>query len=207
MARKELALANGFNYTGVGTGNGTVEANAKRIDDNFAELYVLHRSYGITASEQMAPADTSVETANTQKLTIPANTLQAGDRLRIRGLARVTGQNATDTLRDRLRIGGLTGVQIAAVLPYDAANNDNIRFEADLWFESVGIATASKFHSVGRAKRTGGSDEDTFVVDNTTLDTTAAIDIVHTQVWSADNATNRVKLYELTADLLRKVAA
>lgn len=38
MPRKALNLNNGFNYTGVGTGNGIVEANAKKIDDTLAEL-------------------------------------------------------------------------------------------------------------------------------------------------------------------------
>lgn len=159
--------------------------------------------FQITASEQMAPADTGIEVANTQKLTIPANTLKAGDRLRIRGFAKVTNQNATDTLRARLRIGGLTGVLLATVTPYDAATNDRVSFEADVWFEAVGAATVSKFHSAGRAKRTGGSDEDTFVEDNTTLNTGAAIDIVFTQFWSANSASNRVKLYELSAELFR----
>lgn len=164
---------------------------------------VLVQRFQISASEQMEPADTGIEVANTQRLTIPANTLKAGDRLRIKGFSKVTGQNGTDTIRVRLRIGGLTGVMLATVTPYDAATNDRIRFTADVWFESVGTATNSKFHSHGLAKRTGGSDEDTYVEDNTTLDTTAAIDVVYTQFWSADNSNNRCKLYELSAELFR----
>ncbi len=54
--------------------------------------------WGITASEQMAPADTTVETANTQKITIPANTITAGARLVGRALAKVGLANSTDTL-------------------------------------------------------------------------------------------------------------
>lgn len=164
---------------------------------------ILVQRFQITASEQMAPADTSVEVANTQKLTIPAGTLKAGDRLRIKGFAKVTDQNGSDTLRARVRIGGLSGVLVATVTPYDAATNDRVKFAVDLWFEAVGIATASKFHASGVAKRTGGSDEDTFVEDNTTLNTTAAIDIVFTQFWSADSVNNRVRLYELAAELYR----
>lgn len=164
---------------------------------------ILVQRFQISASEQMAPADTSVEVANTQKLTIPEGTLKAGDRLRIKGFAKVTNQNGSDTLRARVRIGGLSGVLVATVTPYDAATNDRVKFAVDLWFEAVGAATASKFHSSGVAKRTGGSDEDTFVEDNTTLNTNAAIDIVFTQFWSADSANNRVKLYELSAELYR----
>lgn len=37
MARKALNLSNGFNYDGTGTGT-AVEANAQKVDDNFADL-------------------------------------------------------------------------------------------------------------------------------------------------------------------------
>jgi len=157
----------------------------------------------ITASEQMAPADTSVLTANTQKLTIPAGILRAGDRLRVRALAKVTNQNSSNTVATFLKIGGASGVTLATVAAYDAATDDIHELEADLWIEVPGAALTSKFHSRGKSWRTGGSDARTHVVDDQTRDTTAALDIVFAQQWSANSASNRVKLYELAAELFR----
>lgn len=162
---------------------------------------ILTQRFQISASEQMAPEDTTVETANTQRLTIPAGTLKAGDRLRIRGFGRVTNQNSTNTITTALKIGGLAGVTLAAVGAYDAATNDIHEWEAELFFEAVG--GTPKIHSRGKSWRTGGSDARTHVVDSSTPATTGALDIVITQDWSADHANNRFKLFELSAELFR----
>lgn len=200
MTQQTLVETQSSTYTNLGAS----KSNNAKANENFTELYGAVARFQIDASELMAPADTSVEVANTEKLTIPANTIANSDRLRITGFAKVTNQNGTNTLTPRLRIGGLTGVVLATVTAYDAATNDRIRFEADVFFETKGAA--SKVHSVGVAKRTGGSEEDTFVEDDSSLNTTAAIDIVFTQQWSANSASNRCKLYDLSAELHRVTA-
>ncbi|MFO0749121.1 MAG: hypothetical protein U1F43_26185 [Myxococcota bacterium] len=67
----------------------------------------------------------------------------------------------------------------------------------------MGAASTAKFHSRGKSWRTGGSDAHLAVVDNTSISTNAAIDIVYTQVWSANSASNRFKLYMLRAEIYR----
>lgn len=158
---------------------------------------ILTLRYQISASEQMAPPDTTVETANTQKLTVPANTLQSGDRLKLRAWGKVPSANGTDTLTARLRAASVSGLVLAEQPAYNADANDYVRLEADMHLETKGAAAASKLHSAGKAKATGEAEAETYVVDDTSLDTTAALDFLFTQDWSANSASNRFKLYEL----------
>jgi len=182
---------------------------AGRPDEPFGSKLnrILVQRFQIDASEQMAPADTTVETANTKKLTLGAALIMPGDRLHVHGWGAVTASNAAAEITTRLRLGGLTGVELAVIAGYDAVDADHHEWDAWLWFEAVGAATpttpTSKFHSRGRGWRTGGSDERTVVKDNQTLSTLAALDIVATQDWSTNNAGNRFKLYELSAELYR----
>lgn len=164
---------------------------------------ILVQRFQITASELMAPADTTVLTANTQKLTIPALTHQKGDRLVVRAWGKVTAANGTDQIATSLMLGGTGGVVLATNASADATVADIHELEAEFWWEAVGAAVTSKFHSRGSAFRTGGSVNRTSVVDNTTRDTTAALDIVFAQQWTVNNAGNRIKLYELSAELYR----
>ena len=164
---------------------------------------ILPLRYQIDASEQMAPADTTVLTANTKKLTIPASTLVKGDRIKVKAWGKVTGQNGTDTIATWLKIGGSSGVTLATVAAYDAATNDIHELEAELWWEVVGAAATSKFHSKGKSWRTGGSDARTHVVDDQSRTTLAALDIQVFQQWGGNNASNRFKLYELEAVVFR----
>lgn len=179
-------------------------ARGKSDEPDLAKINrILVQRFQITASEQMAPADTTVLTANTQKLTIPAGTFKAGDRLIVRGWGKVTAANSTDAIAGFVKLGGASGVTLATTASADATLNDYHEFVSELWWEAVGAAAASKFHSHGRSFRTGGSDARTYVIDDTSRDTTAALDIVFAQQWTVNNAGNRFKLYELSAELYR----
>ncbi len=170
--------------------------------DSKLNRMLVHR-FQIEAPEQMAPADTTVETANTKKLTILAGTSQAGDRFVGRGWGKVTNQNGADEATIRVRLGGLTGVAIVDHAGGDPGTGDHVWFHFDLWFEAKGAALTSKFHSHGVSQNTGDTAQDTFVEDNTSIDTTVEQDIVVTQDWNADNVANRFKLFELSAELFR----
>lgn len=162
---------------------------------------ILTLRYQIDAPEQMAPADTTVETANTKKLTIVGGTIQDGDRFRGQFWGEVTAANSTDTLLPRIRIGGLTGTVVAATPAYNADANDIVRGTFDIFFELNGAD--AEFHSLGIAKATGETEVETLVKDDVTLDTTADIDIVFTQDWSVNNVGNRFRLIELSGELIR----
>lgn len=169
---------------------------------------ILPLRYQITASEQMAPADTTVLTINTQKLTIPAATIRAGDRLKVKAWGKVTNQNSTDTITSLLRLNGTgnagaTQLTLASVVAYDAATSDIHELEAELFFETLGTFAVGKLHSKGKSWRTGGSDARTHVVDSTTISLLTAITVEVGQQWNVNNANNRFKLYELEAVLFR----
>lgn len=162
---------------------------------------ILPLRFQISAPQQMAPVATNVEVANTSKLTIPANTLKAGDRLRVRAFGKVTGVNGTPKLTGRIRAGGLTGTAVAATGAVTATLNNAYVLEAEIVFEAIGVGT--KYHSQGKAWVTGQSDVHTVVFDDTSLNTEEVIDIVWTSLFDADHASNRFKLYELSAELIR----
>lgn len=195
-------MSYGGENTVVVTGwGGSAGAQDEPFEVKFNQIIPLR--FQISASEQMAPADTTVETANTQKLTIPAGTFKTGDRAKVRAWGKVTAANGADTFTGRIRIGGVAGIEVAAKAAYNADANDYVRLDADLWIETQGAAAASKTHAAGKAKATGEAEDETYVVDSTALDTTIANDIVVTQDWSVDNAGNRFKLYELELVLYR----
>lgn len=201
MARKPLNLNNNFNFDGTGTG-ASVEPNAKKIEDNFVELYAGAATgslaWGIDASEQMEPEDTSVWVTNDAKATIPAATLQVGDRIRIRGWGRVTGQNGSNTIETMVTLDG--AVTIAAVAAHDPATGDFHKWEADIFVEA--LEPSPVFQISGESWRTGGSPVPTFVVDSG-LNPAFPIPVAVMQRWSADNATNRFRLLELMAEVIR----
>lgn len=179
-------------------------AAGRKDEPDLAKLArILPLRYQISAPQQMAPADTTVETANTSKLTIPGGTLKPGDRIRVRALADTINKSGPPKVQCRIRFGGLTGVAVAASGNNTAAVGNKHWLEADIFVEAVGAALTAKFHSHGYAFVTGLSDVHTVVVDETSISTNADIDIVFTQDWDGDNVLNRVKLYELSAEVFR----
>lgn len=165
---------------------------------------ILVRRYQRDGIETPTQVDASVEGAFAGKLTLEPGEALPGDRLFIHGWAVVPTQNGATNLTPRVRIGGLTGVVIATCAAFDPANDALVRWGVWVHIESVGTPTNSKIHALGLAKRTGGSaDEETVVKGNTTLDFTAAIDIVLTQQWAAHHVDNKLTCYDFAAELYR----
>lgn len=146
------------------------------------------------------------ETAFDQSVSIPANLLSAGAVLRIRGKVNVTSGNANDTLTLRLRLGGLTGVLLAAGPAIDVTDGggDLGVFDAVVTVRSIGAAgTVTSAATVGlgvpgtATMRVAGS------AGTLTVDTTAALTVVGTAQWSVANAGNICRLEDLSVSLLR----
>jgi len=125
-----------------------------------------------------AVTGTASETV-TQTATIPAGALEAGDTLLITGGLLANSTTGTETVIGRIRIGGITGPEVARTNAQDVANDD----EAGLWGQvnivTLGAAAASLATGVGfGAWDTAGTVYGTVILASTALDTTAAITVV-----------------------------
>lgn len=195
MARKALDTGKSFTYAG---DKGDVETNAKKADDNFVELYTSVaaldpsgiRRFGITAPEQLAPADTSVESTHAG---LTLDVMEAGGRLVIKGWGKVTNQNGANTFTPKLYLGGTV---MATMTAFDPATNDRVWFDVELFIEDT-AGDILTFNSRGQMAKSGGTVTETYV--EASANEANPSDVIFTQQWSANSASNRFKLFELSA--------
>lgn len=158
---------------------------------------ILPRRYQIAAEDVVT--NLAVETAHTNKLTLPAAELQVGDRIRITAKFKVVSKNSTDTLAARLRFGGLTGTLLALAPAYAPTAADELVLEAFLR-----VIASTKIDGHGTSLLLGGTALlDSTKVTEATINRAVANDIVATSTWSVAHADNQAKLMELSADLIR----
>lgn len=76
---------------------------------------------------------------------LPAYSLQAGKRYRVRGLVRATATNSTNTLRCDVRFGPttLTGTIVATAAATDVSDNDVVAFDLTFTVRSVNADTGA----------------------------------------------------------------
>jgi hypothetical protein len=132
-------------------------------------------------------------------ITIPANTLGAGDVVRFSAHVEIPTTVSTDTLRLRVRVGGLTGTAIYDTTAIDVANNDYATINGQLTFRTVGAAGTAK--AVVNARLLMGATDAATATQTTavsSIDTTSALTVVVTAVWSTQSA-NVAKLTQLNA--------
>lgn len=133
--------------------------------------------------------------------TIAANTLKAGDVIRIRGHVTVNDNNAADTLTLLLKIGSVTIVSSDAL---DVADGDIFYFDAEVIVRTIGAAGTIVANGITAYDAAGTDTEpNNFVLAETALDTTAAAKIAVNADWSAAHADNEASLTMLTVELLR----
>lgn len=131
----------------------------------------------------------STDEAASISLTIPANTLAAGDTIEIIGFGTATATNSTDTLTIKLRAGGVAGPILAATVATDVADNDDFVVKATVGVDAIGAS--AEIHSVGESHlSTTPATAWTFLFDDTNLDSTAAITLDFTLDWSVASASN-----------------
>ncbi len=131
---------------------------------------------------------------------LPANTLQVGDILHIRGYAVVSAQASTDTLTLKLKIGTATIFTSAAV---DSAVGDIVYFDAMVVVRTIG-ASGTIVASINQGNGVPGTvTAKPLFLASTALDTTVSNTIKATGTWSATNATNTAALQDLTVEISR----
>jgi hypothetical protein len=134
-------------------------------------------------------------------ITIPASTLAAGDVVRFTAHVAVPTTVSTDTLRVRVRVGGVSGTAIFDTTAVDVANDDLFRLTGSITFRTVG-ATGTALSVVDGSFTLAGANApiEAQVTALSSLDTTAALTVVVTAVWSTESA-NVAKLRELNGYL------
>lgn len=170
-------------------------------DDAVGPSILRYTAYSNTAASSAITA-TSTETAFSLSYTIPALTLVPGETIDIDWQGIATATNGTDTLRIRVYIGGTSGTLLFDHAAQDVANNDVFFGTYALIIRTVGASGTMVGRGFGKsvaaAEGTATLKDD--ILASTTIDTTAAQQIVVSATWSSTNAGNSCRL-----DFLRVV--
>ncbi len=171
--------------------------------DEIQALIDIRREGGLLYASQAAStnlASLSAETNFDKYFTLPANTLRAGDILRVRAAGLNVTFNSTNTMLKKLKLGTTTMLAMPAVT---GSSGDIWSFEGLFQVRSIG-ATGKifPFGSYGN----GVADTATMKpVQSTeqTVDTTAALAVAVSDTHSASSASNVSNLQALAVELLR----
>lgn len=142
----------------------------------------------------------TAETAFDKAVTIAANSLKAGDILRVRAQVVATSTNSTDTLDVQLRLGTQDIVATGAV---DVANGDIGYIDVDIVIREVGATGKIVAAGLTALGVPGTVTAKPKFLAETTIDTTAALSLNVSATWSTNNAGNSCRLDILNAQLLR----
>lgn len=151
--------------------------------------------YANTAASS-AVSNTTTETEFDAAYTFPANSLEAGQVIRVRFQGIATSTNSTDTLTIKFYIGGKSGTALISMAATDVANSDVFQGEYELIVRSIGssgtIVGCGTYKSIPAAEGTMTIKDD--ILASTTIDTTAAQKIAVSATWSAASASDSVRL-------------
>lgn len=150
-----------------------------------------------------AHANTTTEALFDKYATIPANSLRAGDVIKIRYQGIATSTNSTDTLAIKLYFGGLTGTVLLTHTTTDVANNNVFSGEFELIIRTVGASGTMvgcgtyKVAPAAEGTATYGDD----ILASTAVDTTASQVIGVGADWSVASASNSCRLDFLRVEI------
>lgn len=146
----------------------------------------------VSAAAGTAVAASSAE-AVSASVTIPANTINTGTMIRIRGKVRATATVSTDTLQYRLRFGTttLTGTSLIAGTATDPADNDTLSFDFTLFGLAAAGATSAMI-GFGNFTQPGGTSTVYAEMKTTNFATNGALLIESTLKWSTANANSAI---------------
>jgi len=143
--------------------------------------------------------NTTTRTVFDRNYSIPANALQVGDVLRVRGQVRAPTTNSTDTLLLDVSVGGTA---LVAGLAVDVADNDVGIVDVEIAVRSIG-ASGSLFASGMIGLGPVASATMRPVANSGTRDTTGALVVGIAGTWSVASASDICALQMLTVELLR----
>lgn len=144
---------------------------------------------------------TSAETLFDQSYTIPANTLKAGTRVKVRYAGFGVTGIGTDTFGHKLYIGGSGGTALITSAAAQLATNATFTGETELVCRTAG--TTGTFAAFGTYKQSSAEGTMTVkddIVRSTTINTQANQAVVVTGTWNTANANSAI-LDVLTVDI------
>ncbi len=159
--------------------------------------------YANTAAST-AHSNTTTEALFDTQYSIPANTLVAGNVIKVRFQGIATSTNSTDTLLIKLYIGGLSGTAILTGTATDVANNNIFCGEATIVIRTTGASgTLVAIGSHSQVPAASGTAVPVFqITASTTIDTTAAQVVGVGADWSVASASNSCRLDILTVEIM-----
>lgn len=140
--------------------------------------------------------NTTVETTfSNGTYTIPANTLKAGDIIRVRGVAVVTAQNSTNTHQIKVYLGTTA---VADTVAAALAALDTAFFDVTIEIRTAGASGTFVAHARTVTSISGAGTTKTTSVASTAIDTTVTNAITVKSTASAASTGNVVKLSQFT---------
>lgn len=159
-------------------------------------------AYASTAASA-AHTNTTTEALFDKQYSIPANSLQVGEVVKIYFQGIATATNSTDTLTIKLYLGGLAGTALLTGTATDVADNNIFAGFAQFIVRTVGATgtiVAFGHHTDVPAASGTASMAITEITASTTLDTTAAQVIGVGADWSVASESNSCRLDVLTVE-------
>lgn len=150
-----------------------------------------------TAASNLITNTTTETTFSNGTVTIPKNTLAAGDVIRVRAQGIAPATNSTDTLTIKLKIGSTV---IATTGAIDVANNDIFVVDASIVIRTVGATGTLVAYGTVSLGASGTATAKVFNLASTTVDTTADQTLTVTATWSVANAGNTVQMDNLLVE-------
>lgn len=163
------------------------------IQSNGTNYDILYRSPGLFNQIAASTAVTAAsETDFDQYVTIAANTLRAGHRIKFRAQGILTTTTDTDTMIVKLKIGTTV---IATLTGADATNNDIFYLEGELVVRTSGASGTAVAAGSGAIGVEATATSEPFKLASFTLDTTAANVFKLTGTWSDTGNSARTDLF------------
>lgn len=152
----------------------------------------------LTAAPAVIGGSTA-EAAFASSYEIPADLLVAGTVISFQAVVTAVATVSTDTLTCRVRLGGVAGTQIVTSGAVDVADNDIWIVKGQIVIRTAG-ASGTMFAAGSEILDAPGTATESWVLQSTAVDTTAALDMVVTAEWSTTNA-NEARLDQLNVAL------
>lgn len=138
-------------------------------------------------------------------ITLPANFLTAGSRLRVRGRATWVGVNSTNTMQLSIKFGTTGTTQVLLNVARNPAAGDVVSFEVYIHIRTNGAGGTWVASAISYDGAIGGAPAiNQYAVASTAIDTTlATVALVVGAVCSVSNAGNQAQLDELEVAINR----
>lgn len=168
---------------------------------------------GITAEDSSTGLTAGTnETAFTNIVQIPANTLAVGDRIRVVAKVSHVTDNGGDTVALVLAFAAAAGLVASTCILSTVAAVDAAAGSWTLTFDgrvvAIGAAATAELEGTGCSYKSGATPAflSTDLADHTSVATDAIIDCGVTYVWSGSSASNVVRLKNLHVTVTRPSA-